>query len=270
MQIREARRKPDVGSISCKLIVGDCIDVIPKLCKFDLIFADPPFNINENYPWYHDSRKDYRDFTLRWIAECWKSCHGVLALHGPDDLMESYLSAARFLEMNRIGWVNWHYRFGQCRRTNWIDTRCHCLFFSKEKEYTWNPEKVLVESDRVKYKDKRINDTERGGKRLPGTVWGVSGDGPYWGRVTGNSKERSSIHPNQLPIRYLQRIVLAYTNPGDWVLDPFIGSGTTGLVCNREQRNFIGIDVSEEAILSSKQRIEKGFYREHEKVDADS
>jgi DNA modification methylase len=146
-----------------------------------------------------------------------------MCLHGPDSLAELYLEAARKFKMNRIAWVNWHYRFGVCQRSNWIDTRCHCLIFAKNKKiHTWNPDEVLVDSDRAtKYNDKRIDDHENGGKRLPGTVWGVPSDGPYWGRVQGNSKERRPNHPNQLPEVYIERLIRAYTNPGDHIFDPF-------------------------------------------------
>ena len=159
--------------------------------------------------------------------------------------------------MRRIAWINWHYRFGQCGRSNWIDARCHCLVFAKNEQYTWNPEDVLVDSDRATvYGDKRIHETERGGKRVPGTVWGVPSDGQNWGRVQGNNQERRQGHPNQLPLVYLARLIRAYTNAGDRVLDPFCGSGTTAAVCQELGRSCHTIDVSSESLLSTVDRLE--------------
>lgn len=247
--------------VSPDLRVGDCREVVPTLGQFEFVFADPPFNIGHGYNGYDDRRSDFDEFTAEWIEVCWNACAGVMALHGPDDLAEQYLMAARRLKMRRIAWLNWHYRFGQCGRGNWIDARCHCLLFAKRDDYTWNPESVLVESDRVKYGDKRVNDTERGGQRLPGTVWGVPSDGPYWGRVQGNSSERRAGHPNQLPEVYLQRLLKAYTNRGDRVLDPFAGSGTTAVVASALGRECVTIDVSDANVASVRDRVAIGAIR---------
>lgn len=240
---------------------GDCRNILPGLGKFDFIFADPPFNIGHGYDGYDDNRDDYESFTWEWIRACWEACDGVMALHGPDSLVLPYLLTARDLGMRRIAWVNWHYRFGQCGRSNWIDARCHCLVFAKHDTHTWNPDDVLVESDRVAYGDKRVNETERGGRRLPGTVWGVPSDGPYWGRVQGTSAERRHGHPNQLPEVYLQRLLLAYTNAGDRVFDPFGGSGTTVVVAEALGRQCVTCDVSGANVMSIINRLAGGAVR---------
>ena len=164
--------------------------------------------------------------------------------------------------MPRIAWINWHFRFGECTRANWINARCHCLIFAKNAAtYTWNPDAVLVESDRVKYGDKRIHDSENGGSRLPGTVWGVPSDGPNWGRVQGDNKERVKSCPNQLPEVYLERLILAYTNEGDHVCDPFGGSGTTAVVCQALGRNCVTFDISGANVNEIRRRLKRGSVR---------
>jgi DNA modification methylase len=237
-----------------QFIVGDCCEEVPRLGEFDFIFADPPFNIGQNYQGYDDKKEwdNYQNFTRIWMDACnWAmNGRGVITLHGPDALVKNYLN---FRDHRYLAWVNWHYRFGQCGRGNWIDARCHCLIYGNEG-YTWNPESVLVESDRVGYGDKRINDTENGGERLPFTVWGIPSDGPYWGRVNGNNAERRPNHPNQLPVLYLARLIKAYTNPGDRVLDPFCGSGTTAAVCQELGRQCVTIDISAQSIESAGER----------------
>ena len=246
-----------------KVHIGDCTKIIPTLGKFDFIFADPPFNIGHGYNGFDDNkeREEFDSFNEAWVEACWNACDGVLALHGPDDLVETYLVVARKLKMKRIAWVNWHYRFGQCGRSNWIDARCHCLVYAKHEKWTWNPDEVLVESDRVSYGDKRVNETSRGGKRLPGTVWGIPSDGKYWGRVQGNSKERRKNTPNQLPEVYLERLIRAYTNAGDRILDPFCGSGTTATVGTALNRICETIDISLGTASSAIERITKGTVR---------
>lgn len=246
-----------------KVICGDCTAVVPTLPQFDFIFADPPFNIGHGYQGFTD-RIDpgaYSVFTFRWVAACWERCRGVLCLHGPDALAEHYIRIADRLGMRRVAWVNWHYRFGQCGRGNWIDARCHCLIYAATDNHTWNPDAVLVESDRVAYGDKRIGATPNGGRRLPGTVWGVPSDGPNWGRIQGNNGERRGNHPNQLPEVYLERLVRAYTNPGDRCLDPFGGSGTTATVATALGRDCITIDISPESCASIRERVAAGPVR---------
>ena len=244
-----------------QVIHGNCCEVLKDLnLKFDFIFADPPFNIDQKYKGFQDRIPpgEYAVFNFRWVNWCWDSCKGVMALHGNDALADHYLHIARESGFGnyRSAWINWHYRFGQCGRSNWIDSRCHCLIYAKSAEHTWNPEEVLVDSDRATtYGDKRVDDYENGGKRLPFTIWGIPSDGPNWGRVQGNNKERRPGHPNQLPEAYLTRLIKAYTNPGDLVLDPFAGSGTTAVVCKKLGRRCITIDISLENVRSVLDRL---------------
>jgi DNA modification methylase len=252
--------------MTVNVINGDCRTVLPTLYnQFDLAFMDPPFNINEAYHNYQDnlSREDYETFIKNIVIKLWHNSN-VICLHGNDDLADIYLAIARRLNMSRIAWVNLQYNFGQCTRINWIDARCHCLIYCGvgETTYEWNPDSVLVESARSRvYNDPRINETARGGYRLPGTVWGTESDGPYWGRVVGNSAERRAMHPNQLPEVYLERLIRAYTSPGDHILDPFGGSGTTAVVADALARHCTTVEVSQLYCASIRQRVSSGAVR---------
>lgn len=235
------------------------------------VFLDPPFNIGHPYQGYDDrrGREEYESFIVKLLAGAIGQLaeNGILCLHGPDHLCELYLTAMRgFTDLRRIAWINWHYRFGQCNRSNWIDSRCHCLVYTQRvsaerRLYTWNPEAVIVDSDRVAYRDKRVHETENGGKRLPGTVWGIPSDGAYWGRVQGNNEERCDHSPNQLPEVYLERLLRAYTNPGDLVLDPCAGSGTTAVVALALGRKVVAIDISQATCDGIVGRIARGAVR---------
>jgi site-specific DNA-methyltransferase (adenine-specific) len=236
---------------------------------YDFIFMDPPFNIGHGYSNYADNIPwaQFCDLINGAVATAWAHLkpNGIMALHGPDSLADLYcaLSMGMGFISNRVAWVNWHYRFGQNIKTNWPQTRCHCLVYAKNPDnYTWNPKEVLVPSDRAAvYGDKRTQASETPGLRLPGTVWGVPSDGPFWGRVTGNSEERQENRPNQLPEVYLERLLRAYTNPGHIVSDFFSGTGTTGTVAVALGRHFVGVDVDPEAREVSLARIRKGPVR---------
>jgi len=242
------------------VIVGDCLDVLPTLPLCKLAFADPPFNTGEEYANFVDKRDDYGQWTLQWIEALWAKCSGVMFLHGPFHVLELYLRAKDKFNLPYIASGVWMYNFGQYQRTNYVSDHCYWIAFG-HKGHTWNPDAVQVPSTRLQMGDKRTEDSEYGGMRPPGRVWGIPSDGPFWGRVQGNNKERCEWSPNQLPIRYLQRVILGYTNPGDLVIDPFSGSGTTGLVAHQEGREYWGIEISEETASKSQDRILHGFYR---------
>ena len=87
--------------------------------------------------------------------------------------------------------------------------------------------------------------------RVPMDVW----YGPYWGRVQGNNKERRRRHHNQIPEVYLERVVLACSNEGDLVLDPFCGSGTTSTVARAWGRRSITTEYGEGNAESAWERI---------------
>lgn len=249
-----------------RVICGDCVEIMPLLPPVDFIFADPPFNIGIRYD--GDSSRDsmteagYRAFTERWMDEAWKICKGVMCIHGPDKMIDLVIlwMYKNNLANNRVAWVNWMYNFGQCIDSNWVDARCHCIILARNpKKYIWNPDAVRVESLRAsEYGDNRVFDTEKGGMRVPGTVWGTQMDGKFWGRVTGNSKERRKLHSNQLPEKYVGRLIQAYTNEGSTVLDPFGGSGTTITVAEALKRKPVTIERSSQYCESIRERMMNG------------
>lgn len=232
-----------------------CGKVQEKLHKWagqaHFVFADPPFNVGEPYDEHDDNMPHERfvEFTKDWLTEAVAALRpgGVLAINIPDDMVELILWGMRQitgtlqpLPLNRIDWIIWHYRFGQCTRHKFISSKTHCLVYADDRaNYTWNPDSILVESLRSSlYNDKRIDDTENGGMRVPFDVWT---DIP---RVVGNAKERMPNHPNQLPERYLERLILAYTNVGDCLVDCFGGSGTLAGVACRLQRSSVTFEQS--------------------------
>ena len=126
---------------------------------------------------------------------------------------------------------------------------------------TWNPKAIAEMSDRAAiYGDKRTLSKKDGmpaKMRVPMDVW----YGQFWGRVQGNNTERRHYHDNQLPEVYLERVVRACSNPEDLVLDPFLGSGTTGVMAHALGRNFIGCEFSAENAKHAVERIQAGPVR---------
>ena len=158
----------------------------------------------------------------------------------------------------------WHFRFGQCNDSNFIRSHENWVYFVKDpNNFRWNPAGILVDSDRAtKYGDKRTKTTKTPGKRVPFDVFGIPSDGKFWGRVQGNNAERRPNHKNQLPEVYLARVIKALSNPGDLVLDPFAGSGTTATVARALGRRCITIEFDSDNVASAFERIQQGPVRD--------
>ncbi|MCI0364041.1 MAG: site-specific DNA-methyltransferase [Phycisphaerales bacterium] len=246
-----------------RLYVGDCRDVLaslPEKGSVDLIFADPPFNWDVPYDSWKDGmpRAEYERFTFDWLDGCIDALapHGSLWVNIPDDTAAEAVLHLKRRGLTMINWCVWHFRFGQNRNSSFILSKVHVLYFAKDPDNRiWNPNDVLEVSDRASiYFDPRtMAKGANKGLRVPMDVW----YGKYWGRIQGNNKERRHNHHNQIPEIYLERIIKACSNPGDLVLDPFCGSGTTSTVARALGRRSITIEYSAVNAQSAWERITK-------------
>jgi site-specific DNA-methyltransferase (adenine-specific) len=173
--------------------------------------------------------------------------------------------ARRQLGFNMRNWIVWHYTFGQQTKQMFAKSHTHILYFTKnEQGFTFNPDAVRVASARqTTYGDKRANSKGK----LPDDVWYLrpqetpepffEADCDTWNvsRVCGTFKEREGWHGCQMPIGVLNRIILASSNRGDIVLDPFNGSGTTVISAALLGRNYVGIDQSDEYVDHARKRL---------------
>lgn len=238
-----------------KIICGDCIDLLGKVKTpfADLIFADPPFNIGYQYDQYKDTLK--KDKYLHWTRDWMGACVNVLKPAGSFYIAigDEYAAHIRLigeeLGLHCRNWIIWHYTFGQQTKNKFARAHTHIFYFSKsENEFTFNDEIARVISDRQKiYKDKRANPAGK----MPDDVWNV------YPRVCGTFAEREGWHPCQMPESLLARIIRVSSNPEDWALDPFSGSGTTCVVANKLNRVYTGIDISPNYVQETIKRIKE-------------
>jgi site-specific DNA-methyltransferase (adenine-specific) len=253
---------------STDVYVGDCRRVLTALPagSVDLVFADPPFNQGEPYGTWNDNLPwpDFLRFTCEWLDGCVRvlAPHGTVWVNVPDHIAAEIVVHLKGRGLEMVNWCVWHYRFGVWRDTNFIVSKVHALYFCKDQaNRRWNPGAVLVPSDRAtKYNDRRTQATENPGLRVPLDVWGGMGE-ENWGRVQGNNRERREGHPNQLPERYLERVIRSTSNLGDLVLDPFLGSGTTCTVARALGRRSIGIEINPAFATNACERIRQGAVR---------
>lgn len=259
-----------------RVYVGDCRDVLAVLPeavekRVDLVFADPPFNWKRGYDLWKDSLtpQAYWEFTERWLALSIAALRpgGALWVNIPDDWAAEIVVYLKKVGMTMRNWCIWHYRFGQNTTERFINSKVHALYFVKPGGLaTWDANAVLELSDRATtYFDPRTLSKKDGmpaGKRVPLDVW----YGKYFGRVQGNSKERRNYHDNQLPEAYLHRVISCSSRAGDLVLDPFLGSGTTGVMAKALKRKFVGIEYSAVNAANAYARIEAGPVRAYDEA----
>jgi modification methylase len=277
---------PETGVVA-SVRIGDCRE---KLLEFDavknkqvdLVFADPPFNWARDYDRHETgdawddaamSRNEYLGFTYEWLELCAGALKptGSMWVNIPDDSAAEIVVHLKKIGMHMVNWCVWHYRFGQNTKGRFINSKVHALYFCKDPaKRTWNPEPVLEVSDRrAIYGDPRTESKKDGlpaGMRVPMDVW----YGKYWGRIQGNNKERRAKHDNQLPEVYLHRVIACSSNPGDTVLDPFLGSGTTGVIAHAMGRHFIGTEFSRANAEMAFERVVSGPVRDLNDLGGDS
>jgi DNA modification methylase len=229
-----------------KILVGDCIERMNALpaASVDLVFADPPYNlqlqgelrrpnntrvrgVTEAWDRFNDFAA-YDEFTRAWMA----ACRRVLKPNGTLWVIGSYHNVHRvgvvlqdlgYWLLNSIIWVksNPTPNFRGVRFTNAHET---LLWAQKDKgaPYTFNHHAMKALNEDKQMRSDWVLPIASGGERL-------RGDG-------------ESAHPTQKPEALLYRVLLASSLPGDLVLDPFFGTGTTGAVAKRMHRNWIGIE----------------------------
>jgi site-specific DNA-methyltransferase (adenine-specific) len=252
---------------------GDCISGLSQLpsATVDLAFADPPFNIGYEYDVYDDKQNYHRylEWTRRWMAEVCrvlKPTGTFWVAIGDEYAAEIKLLAQNDLHLTCRSWVIWYYTFGVNCTKKFNRSHAHLFHFVKDsKRYTFNENEIRVPSARqLVYADGRANPAGR----LPDDTWILrpqdvpNGFGPdqatwYFPRVAGTFKERMGFHGCQMPEQLLGRIIRTSSNPGEVVLDPFAGSGTTLAVAKKLARKWIGFELSKEYTDRATARIKK-------------
>jgi modification methylase len=246
-----------------KIIRADSLEELPKLPDkcVDMIFADPPYNLQLKNALYRPNQtrvngvndfwdkfssfEEYDDFTSNWLIECKR----ILKNSGSLWVIGSYhnifrvgkiLQDLKFWILNDIVWVktNPMPNFKGTRFTNAHETLIWCIKDQKAK-YTFNYKAMKVFND-----DKQMRSD--------------------WLLPLCSGKERIKIegtkaHSTQKPLSLLYRIILASTNPGDVILDPFCGSGTSACAAKHLGRNYIGIDKEEDYCKIAQERLSEVF-----------
>ena len=254
------------------LCQGDCVAGLGKVepKSVDLVFADPPFNIGYEYDVYKDRRgcEQYVAWTRIWgqrVQRILKPNGTFWLAIGDDFAAELKLVFQNDLGFHCRSWVVWYYTFGVNCTKKFSRSHTHLFHFVKNrKKFTFNNPDIKVPSARqLVYNDSRAEPDGR----LPDDTWilrpqdlpeGFLADEDTWyfRRVCGTFKERAGWHGCQMPEQLLGRIIRACSNPGDVVLDPFAGSGTTLVVAKKLARRWLGFELSANYAARTQARLD--------------
>ncbi len=247
---------------------GDCLELMQGLreSSIDLTVTSPPYNIGKEY----ETRReidDYLDWSERWI----KQVHRLTRRTGAFWLNLGYLSVPGrghavplpYLVWERVPFfllqeVVWNYGAGVSTKRMFTPRNEKFLWFVKNSgAYTFNLDAVRDPDVKYPYQKKngKLRCNPKG--KNPTDVWHVP-------KVTSGKNRASTertAHPAQFPLAVVQRIVLASSNPGELVLDPFLGSGSLAEGAVRTGRFFVGFEMRDDYVDIAAARLRK-MYRD--------
>jgi site-specific DNA-methyltransferase (adenine-specific) len=228
----------DIDSIH----LGDALQLMPRIPSgtIDLVVTDPPFAIDfkarkGNYnrsgdrvlKGYHDIPKsEYLSFTETWMREGYRVLPdtGTLYVFSGWNQLKDVLAALESTGFEVINHIIWKYQFGVYTKKKYVTSHYHLLFAVKDpRAYTFN--KV---------------------EHYPEDVWIINRE--YW---KGKIKT-----PTKLPLKLVNKIIRFSSNPGDVILDPFIGSGTVAVASRMLGRHYLGFEIVEDYYLFAKNRLQ--------------
>lgn len=235
-----------------RTICGDAVEELKKLPSKSarLIVTDPPYNLNKDYGNNQDKLgfDEYLDFSRQWLKEAKR----VLADDGTIYVFMGmhYISYIYNIMEQELGlafnsWITWYYTQGIGKTKGFSPRHDDILMFTK------NPNKFVFNLDEVRVPQKYYRSVNNMRGANPGNVWEFS-------HMHYCNKNRKN-HPTQKPEALFERMILASSNPGDTVLDPFVGSGTALRVCQQTGRAGIGIDINPEYIAMTSERLSEKF-----------
>ena len=223
----------------------DCLRCVVPDNSVDLIFADPPYNIGKRFGGFHDrwpSDAAYAEWCYQWLDLCiakLKSSGSLYVMTSTQCM--PYLDLYLRDKIEILSRIVWSYDSSGVQARNYYGSMYEPILFcvKDKKKYTFNGDAVAVEA-KTGAKRKLIDyrkavPTVYNSQKVPGNVWEIP-------RVRYRMDEYEE-HPSQKPEALMQRIVLASSNPGDTVLDPFSGTFTTCAVAQALERSSIGIEA---------------------------
>lgn len=238
-----------------RLFCGDSLKWLASLKRgsVDLIVADPPYNIKKAEWDSFESHSSYVAWSRQWLelASNALKTHGSIYVFGFSEILAD-VKVAAMPSFAGCRWLIWHYKNKANLGTDWGRSHESILHFRKHRSFTMNSDAVRIAygAHTLKYPDhpQALTSQYGQGKKRDGD-WAPHPNGAKPKDVfdiptTCNGMGEKTPHPTQKPEELIRKLVLASSNPGDVVADPFSGSGTTLVVAEQLGRRWLGCDLS--------------------------
>lgn len=254
-------KKAELPEILDKTILGNTLEILSLLPEnsVDLLIVDPPYNLDKDFhgnKFKRTSGEIYEEYTKNWI----KLVKPLLKKNATVYVCCDWLSSSQiFMVLNKYfqvqNRITWQREKGRGALTNWKNGMEDIWFATNSNKYTFNVEAVKVRRSVIApYKEdgkpKDWEETKEGRFRntYPSNFWDDISI-PYW------SMPENTAHPTQKPEKLLAKLILASSNEGDVVLDPFLGSGSTSVTAKKLGRHYIGIEQNEQYCVWAEKRL---------------
>ncbi len=257
-----------------KLWQGDSIEWLRSLPdeSVDMIFADPPYNIKKADWDTFESQEEYIKFSMKWIEQAARVLKptGTLFVCGFSEILADLKHpATRYFKSCR--WIIWNYKNKANLGKDWGRSHESILHFRKTKNFTFNIDEIRIPygEHTLKYPSHPQAETSQyGNGKNSNHIWEPNPLGAKPKDVleipqdlievptTCNGMHEKTPHPTQKPEELLRKLILASSNVGDTIIDPFCGSGTTPVCAQQLGRKWMSCDLSPEYLDWAAHRIE--------------
>lgn len=247
--------------INCT-ILGDCLQIIDKLQKnsVDLLILDPPYNLNKRFGDNVFAKKSVNEYSL-WLNFVLDKLIPIVKKTGTIYICGDWYTSASIFNVasekliirNRITWER---EKGRGANSNWKNCSEDIWFCTISNDYIFNVDAIKLRKKVIApYKDESGTPKD----------WQQTIDGKFRDTFPSNlltdltipfwSMPENTVHPTQKPEKLIAKLILASSNTGNLILDPFLGSGTSSVVAKKLNRNYIGIECEKEFAIISEKRL---------------
>ena len=250
-----------------KLFFGDSIEWLKSIESetIDMVFADPPYNINKDTWDNFESHEKYIEWSLLWINEAARILkpRGTLYVCGFSEIICDIVSPS-MKYFKSVKWLIWHYKNKANLGSDWGRSHESILHFRKSKEFTFNIDNIRIPYSKhtLKYPlHPQANTSQYGNGKSKEQSWEPNENGAKPKDVievptTCNGMHEKTPHKTQKPEELLRKLILATSNEGDLIVDPFIGSGTTAVCAEQLKRKWLCCDNCLEYLDWGVERLE--------------
>ena len=255
-------RKMEEKQILNKTIIGDSLKVMEKLPRsfVDLLIVDPPYNLSKNYhgnKFNKTNNNEYEQYTVAWIEKALPLLKPNASIYVCCDWKSSLFIGPvlqRYFQIqNRITWQR---EKGRGASHNWKNGMEDIWFATMSDNYIFNLDDVKIRrkvlapyKENGKPKDWEQTEDGRFRNTCPSNFWDDISI-PYW------SMPENTAHPTQKPEKLIAKLILASSNKGDVIFDPFLGSGTTSVTAKKLERQYVGIEQNPNYCIWAEKRLE--------------